>query len=251
MLEVCFLGTGNAFNSSGKGNQCLLLRSHESCWMLDCGPTSALQAVRFGVDLGALDGIFLTHLHGDHALGLAALLLHFRYIHKRERPLTLVGPPGSRDYLDAVWKLAYPDVSQRPLGFELEVHELDGSQRASLELGDTALQTLPMRHSIPVNAYRVALQDRVVALSGDTGPTPVLAELGADADLVVIECSFLKPFSPSLHMSVEEHRPGLPYGAQRVALIHTGPEVWQQRELLAAELDVVFPDDGDRITLAE
>ncbi len=248
-MRVRFLGTGNAFNSSAKGNQCLAVEVGDASWWLDCGPTSVLQAARFDVSLDTLQGVCLTHLHGDHGLGLPMLLLHLLYIERRDAPFYVVGPPGTEAYVQAAWKLAYPDVSQRPLSFPLEVIELDGERAETVDLAGVSLETRAMAHTIPVNGYRLRYGPHTLALSGDTGTTPALDALGADADLLVIECSFMEPFGRALHMSVAEHRAGLPYGARQVALIHTGPDVWEQREALAAELGVVFPADGDVIAL--
>lgn len=52
--------------------------------------------------MNRLDAIFITHLHGDHILGLPGLLNSLS-IYERNRPLTLIGPAGLRTFLDSIF----------------------------------------------------------------------------------------------------------------------------------------------------
>lgn len=247
--RVTFLGTGNAFNEGAKGNQSLLLAGAGVRWLVDCGPTTALQLRRFGESLAGLDGILLTHLHADHALGVPMVLLALNFLHPPSRPFLVVGPPGTERWVTQVWELAYPDVARKGLVYVVEHHEIDGARRETLSLGPLRIASLPMQHSVPVNGYRLALGDKTVAVSGDTGPEGDLDELGRDVDLLVVECNSVRPLPRVAHMSVEQHRARLPYGARRVALVHGGGDVVAAAERIRRELGVLIPADGDIVAL--
>lgn len=245
MPRLTFLGTGNAFSSGGRGNQSLLLEGAAARWLIDCGPTSILQAHRFGVDLAKIDGLCLTHLHADHALGAPMLLLGLNFLYPPARPFPVIGPPGTREYLDAAFRLAYPDVAARGVGYALAVHELDGELGEELAIDGMEISSLPMRHSVPVNGYRIRVDGRLLAVSGDTGPDGDLETLGADADVLVVECNTVSPLPRVSHMSADDHRGRMPYGAQRVAFVHVGPDVQAERAVIEAELGGEIPADGD------
>jgi ribonuclease BN (tRNA processing enzyme) len=248
--QLTFLGTGNAFSDGARANQALLLAGSDSRWLIDCGPTTVLQMRRFGESFAALDGILLTHLHADHALGVPMVLLTLNFLQPPQRPpLRIAGPPGTESYVRQAWELAYPDVARKGLAFALAYTELDGRRRERAELGELAVVSLPMSHSVPVNGYRVTLGGKTLAVSGDTGPAAPLDELGCGADLLVVECNSLRPLPRVAHLSAEEHRGRLPYGARQVALVHVGADVHAAADRLGEELGVLIPADGDRVAL--
>ncbi|MGO1886198.1 MAG: MBL fold metallo-hydrolase [Citricoccus sp.] len=69
-------------------------------YLVDCGQGAGRQAVRAGLDLGRLKGIFLTHLHSDHTVDLNGVVLYSLTAlqHRRGRPVPILGP-GDRGML--------------------------------------------------------------------------------------------------------------------------------------------------------
>src|SRR2546423_1697774 len=61
--------------------------------LFDCGEATQHQLMRSAVRFGAIEAIFITHLHGAHLSGLPALLASMS-LNAREKPLALYGPPG-------------------------------------------------------------------------------------------------------------------------------------------------------------
>ena len=74
MAQVTFLGTADAFNGAGRGNSCYLVEDSVGMYTVDFGPTALLKCVEYGADLKRLDGVYITHLHGDHIGGGGMLL---------------------------------------------------------------------------------------------------------------------------------------------------------------------------------
>lgn len=75
----------------------------EHWYLVDCGTGAWFQAAAAGLDLTRLRGVFLTHLHSDHVVDLASLLL-FAPIHFRGREsgdVPIIGP-GERGSLPPV-----------------------------------------------------------------------------------------------------------------------------------------------------
>ena len=97
MSEVLFVGTGDAFNSGGRRNSAILVREQGRTLLLDCGPTTLAGLSELGIDPLEIDAIALSHFHGDHIAGVPFLLLDYQYQHPRDRPLSILGPPGVAD----------------------------------------------------------------------------------------------------------------------------------------------------------
>ncbi len=80
-------------------------------------------------------------------------------------------------------------------------------------------------HSLPSLAFRLEAEDQVVVYSGDTEPSPRVAALAKDADLLVHECSFPEPFDVTNHSTPKKLGSMIKdCGIKRVALTHLYPQ---------------------------
>ena len=82
-------------------------RSAKGTLLVDCGASSLVALKAHGLDPNRVDGIVLSHLHGDHFGALPFLLLDAQFLARRERPLLIAGPPGTRARLDARSKCSF------------------------------------------------------------------------------------------------------------------------------------------------
>ena len=99
---------------------------------MDCGDGVQRGALEESVSLGGPMTILITHLHGDHVAGILGLLQTMS-LAQRRRPLTLVGPPGLRKWLELTSEMlhigltfpvdfipARPGMVVRTLGFRVK-----------------------------------------------------------------------------------------------------------------------------------
>src|SRR5205085_8763248 len=100
-LRIVFLGTSSGAPSAERNVTSVAVVLDGSVLLFDCGEATQHQLMRAPVRSGAIDAIFISHLHGDHVYGLPGLLATLS-MHGRERPLALIGPEGLRDYLEGV-----------------------------------------------------------------------------------------------------------------------------------------------------
>ena len=96
-LHLVFLGTAGATPTVDRGSPAVLLMRGAERILIDCGEGTQRQLMR-SVGLGRIGLILLTHLHGDHYLGLPGLLKTYSLL-GREEPLVLLGPPGLSELL--------------------------------------------------------------------------------------------------------------------------------------------------------
>jgi ribonuclease BN (tRNA processing enzyme) len=224
-MRLTVVGSGDAFGSGGRNNTCFLIDGGGARLALDFGATSLVALKRLGIDPNSIDVVALTHLHGDHFGGLPFLILDAGSEARRERPLTIVGPPGTLARLKAAMEVFFPGSSEREWRFPLTVTELPcGTPRA---VAGFEIETREVVHpsGAPSTGMRVTDGEKLLAYSGDTGWTDALLDIAAGADLFICEC-YRSMGSPKSHMSfelVEAHR--REFQAARIMLTHMSASV--------------------------
>lgn len=100
-MRLTIAGSGDAFGSGGRLNTCFWLETAKSTLLVDCGASALPSLKAQALDPSRVEAIVLSHLHGDHFGGLPFLLLDAQFLARRETPLLIAGPPGTRARLDA------------------------------------------------------------------------------------------------------------------------------------------------------
>ena len=96
MLEFCTLGTGGTLPIPERALSSLYVRVNGRSLLIDCGEGTQVGIRRLGWGFRCLDGMLLTHYHGDHCTGIAGLLLSLEKAGKDE-PFHIWGPRGLKD----------------------------------------------------------------------------------------------------------------------------------------------------------
>jgi ribonuclease BN (tRNA processing enzyme) len=78
-MRLTIVGSGDAFGSGGRFNTCFFVESAKGTLLVDCGATSLVGLKAHGLDPNRIDGIVLSHLHGDHFGALPFLLLDAQF----------------------------------------------------------------------------------------------------------------------------------------------------------------------------
>ncbi len=187
-MKLTIVGCGDAFGSGGRLNTCFFLETAKGTLLVDCG-ASALPALKGqALDPNRIDGIVLSHLHGDHFGGLPFLLLDGQFLARREKPLLIAGPPGTRARLDAALEVFFPKSSGSKWRFRWEVIEIAVGVESDV-LGHSLLTAEVIHGSgAPSTALRLSDGKTIFAYSGDTEWTDALLAVARDADLFVCEC---------------------------------------------------------------
>src|SRR5262245_34081470 len=224
VMRVTVLGSGDAFGAGGRFHSAYLTEVPGATFLLDCGPSILQAAKRFGWDLGKLDAVLLTHLHGDHFGGVPFLFMEYRYESPRTRPLAIYGPEGTERRVKALFAALYERTASEPMPFPVEYHELVSGQ--TVQLGGARVTPVPVHHVPELTAfgYRVEAEGRTLLYSGDTAWTEELAAHARGVDLFVCECSTFET-RLDIHISypeIAERAQAL--GCRRLVLSHLGKE---------------------------
>ena len=224
-MRLTIVGSGDAFGSGGRSNTCFFLETAKATLLVDCG-ASALPALKaLALDPNRIDGVVLSHLHGDHFGGLPFLLLDAQFLARREKPLLIAGPPGTRERLNGALEIFFPKSSGSKWRFPWEVVEIPVGV-ASDVLGHS-LTTAEVIHQsgAPSTALRLSDGKTVFAYSGDTEWTDALLPIARAADLFVCEC-YAYAGKLTGHMTWEILKARLTdLGAKRTMATHMNPTV--------------------------
>src|SRR5690349_21520795 len=106
-MRLHVLGCGDAFGSGGRHQSGYLVEASDRLFLLDCGPTTLLAMKRAGFAPQRLDAIILSHLHGDHFAGIPFFLIEYLYQNPPTSPVTIAGPPDTRERVMDLCKLMY------------------------------------------------------------------------------------------------------------------------------------------------
>ena len=142
-MQLVFLGTAGATPTVDRGSPATLIIRGGERILVDCGEGTQRQLMR-SVGLARIGTILLTHLHGDHYLGLPGLLKTYSLL-GREEPLTLYGPSGLYELLRDAERLV-----GRPR-FPFLVEEV--GEGVILENEDYRLITAATEHGLPGLAW--------------------------------------------------------------------------------------------------
>ena len=186
-LDLLFLGSGNAF-ADGRYWSSFLVNGR---YLFDCSPIVAPHMKKCGVPLSDIEVVFISHFHGDHYFGLPFLFLEYAERIRREKDLTIVGPPGIMQRTIKITEAAFPNVfRKKDRGYGLSFQEVaDGT---SEEIAGIRFVARAVTHvgDLPCFGFRAEIDGRTIAYSGDTVFCEPLVELGQGADVFVIECSY-------------------------------------------------------------
>ena len=166
--------------------------------LLDGGAPLLPHMHRLGVDPGEISVVFITHFHGDHTLGLPPFVLHRVFVDRR--PLTFVGPSGIEEHLERLWEVSWGTDWKRVMRPQFKVRYVDA--KTSGTAAGVQYQTVKLDHgTMGSNGYRIHINGKVVAYSGDTESTAPLDKLVDGADVAIVEAT--GPGDVFSHMSWE------------------------------------------------
>lgn len=147
-FEVTILGSNSALPAAGRHPSAQVLNIQDQLYLIDCGEGTQIQMNRYKVKRGAIDHIFISHLHGDHVLGLLPLINSYA-LNRRKRPLSIYGPKPIRRFIEHQL-----ECTNSRLPYAVEFFEFDeGYGGAVMENESIEVHALPLSHRIPTMGF--------------------------------------------------------------------------------------------------
>ena len=152
-LRVIFLGTGGSVPTPSRNLPSVLIKRKDEQIMFDCGEGVQRQMIRTGGGFHRKMKIFITHMHGDHVLGLPGLVQSMALL-DREKKLEVYGPAGITKFLECI-----KETVQFTLTFKIEIHEITEPGIICKE-EEYAIEAAWTNHVIPSLAYALVEKPR-------------------------------------------------------------------------------------------
>jgi ribonuclease BN (tRNA processing enzyme) len=222
-MRLTIVGCGDAFGSGGRSNTCFWLETNKTVLAVDFGASALPALKRLKLDPRRLDAVVLSHLHGDHFGGLPFLLLDAQFLSRRDKPLLIAGPPGTRARLDALMEVMFPRSTGTKWKYSWSVQEIEAGTSSKVLGHDIVTAEVIHQSGAPSTALRLTIDGKVFAYSGDTEWTDALLPIANGADLFICECY---NFEGALtgHLNWQTLKDKLhALAAKRVMLTHLNP----------------------------
>ncbi|UKJ06032.1 ribonuclease Z [Solitalea lacus] len=147
-FEVTILGSSSATPAHHRFPTAQIVNYNQKYFMVDCGEGAQFQLGRYGFGYNKIDHIFISHLHGDHYLGLVGLISSM-HLNGRATELTIAGPPELLEIIDIQLKYSQT-VLRYPLKFiPTQTERPEVIYRNS----EIEVETIILDHRIPCTGY--------------------------------------------------------------------------------------------------
>ena len=234
-IRLQLIGTGDAFSSGGRNQTSFHVTYNGYQFLIDCGATSLTALKHAKISSREIDAIIITHFHGDHYGGLPFFFIDLGYNQSRTKDLTIVGPTGVKDRVLTALEIFYPGTNLAD--FNYQTHFMEYKEGEVLALADLSIEAFQVIHAPESNphGFKITLNGKILAFSGDTGWTDQIFPIADNADLFICECNFYDtefPFHLNYHQ-IMKHLKG--FNCKRIILNHLGKEMLERIEDLELE----------------
>ncbi len=161
-FSVTILGCSSALPISSRFSTAQALNILERFFLIDCGEGTQIQLHRYKIKILRINHIFISHLHGDHFLGIFGLVSTMNML-SRKTPLHIYGPFKLKSLIDA-----FLETMDRGIEYEIVFHALHYNGLETIFEDDKVIvQSFPLRHRVPTCGFLFREKPRLRNLKGD------------------------------------------------------------------------------------
>lgn len=151
-MKLVFLGTSAAQPTENRGLSCICLEREGEIFMFDAGEAAQISYMKSGLGWNKKMKIFVTHLHGDHCVGILGLLQTMS-MQNRTETLEIFGPSGIEEFIGANIK-----VLNFGLSFPILINTIKDEK--IFENEKFSIRTCKANHSIVTFSYLFEEKDK-------------------------------------------------------------------------------------------
>lgn len=160
-FQVNILGCGSATPSSRHLPASQVIDFRNRLFMVDCGEGAQLQMMKQHLKFSRLEHVFISHLHGDHFLGLPGLLSTLA-LHEKGGSVTIhTFAEGARILKEIM------DVFCRETSYEIKYNIIDVVNSVIFEDHAVTVETFPLYHRVPCVGFKFTEKPKLRHLRGD------------------------------------------------------------------------------------
>ncbi len=162
-FSLQILGSGSSMPMPERFSTAQVLNILERFFLIDCGEGTQIQFKRYKIKKAKINNIFISHLHGDHFLGLFGIISSFSLL-GRQQPLTIFAPYKLKEILDA-----YTNTFDHGLGYEIifKPHTYDKGKTLLFEDDKVQAYSFTLNHRVPTCGFLFKEKQRLPNLNKD------------------------------------------------------------------------------------
>lgn len=147
-FSLTVLGSSSALPTSTRFPSAHVLNAHERLFLIDCAEGTQMQLRRMHINMSKINHIFISHLHGDHVLGLVGLISTMNLV-GRKSDLNIYAHKELEKNLSYNLNF-YVDA----LNFKVVIHPIKPNKHQVIyDDGKIIVSTLPLKHRIPSTGF--------------------------------------------------------------------------------------------------
>jgi len=240
LVELTVLGCDGSWPGPGGTGSSYLLTSGGFHLVLDLGG-GALGRLQEQIGIAEIGAVCVSHPHHDHYADLFPLSVA-RYWGPRAPAIQLLIPLGFFERVSHALMQGTEEAWSR----SFEMRTLSGGDE--LAVGPFSIQAFDMAHVAASLGFRVSADGAVLAYTGDTGPSDVVFDLAAGADIFLAEATHIDGGEQDFHLTARQAaRYASAAGVGCLVLTHIEPGVdpavtlAQAREVFDGTILVAHP----------
>lgn len=170
-FNVTILGSSGALPAYGRYPSAQLVEIQNRYFLVDCGEAVQMQLMRFQANYHRINHILISHLHGDHYLGLMGLIFTM-HLQRRVNDLHVYSHRGLDEIITT--QLRY---SRSAPSFKIIFHRLEKDRRDIIYEDDAlTVETIPLTHKIPCSGFLFREKTKPRRIDKTTLPTGLLIQ---------------------------------------------------------------------------
>jgi ribonuclease Z len=147
-FKITILGSSGALPAYGRYTSSQLVEIQNRHFLVDCGEGAQMQLMKLQANFHRIDHIFISHLHGDHFLGLMGLLFTM-HLQRRTNELHLYSHRGLDEIITTQFR-----YSRSVPNFNIVFHRLEKDVREVVFEDDVlTVETIPLKHRIRCSGF--------------------------------------------------------------------------------------------------
>lgn len=160
-FELTVLGTGSATPTLRRNPSAQVLNVQDKLYLIDCGEGTQLALRKNKIKFQRIEHIFISHLHGDHYLGLQGLLSTFGLL-GREKEIHIHSPIGLQEITDLQFK-----ISSTYTAFPIHFHTIKTKEKVCiLENDHLKVFTFPLKHRVECYGFLFEEKEKLRHING-------------------------------------------------------------------------------------
>ncbi len=151
-IKITFLGTAGSAPTKERNLPSVAIEYAGNVYIMDCGEGTQRQLMNYSISPYRIKAIFITHMHGDHSIGVAGLVRTLA-LNRRTEPLYIYVPKGEESKITPL--LTFDRVL---IGYQIVVKPVTAG--VIFRGKGVSISAFRLKHSIPTYGYAFKEDDR-------------------------------------------------------------------------------------------